>query len=125
MGVLQLGAGIAIGFGIAYFLSNKNNSSKKEINISDNNDNSKYKRDLEKCQNELESTENSLKKMRDERDYFDIKVSDSEIDLKKVKNKNSNLAKQIENLKTELEEYNTLYNAKKDEIVELKKQLNK
>lgn len=126
MNILQIGIGVVVGFAISSILSKKRkNTIAYEASITPHPDAlEKLRKEYEEISDELDNVELLLKKTRDERDDFDIKASDSEIELKTLKDKNSYLMKETEDLKSKIEEYEMLYNAKKDEISELRKKLN-
>ena len=71
----------------------------------------------------MDSVKIDNKHLRDQRDKVEDKSDDFELELTKFKRTNSNLAQEVERLKNELNEYEILYNARKQEIEELKKQI--
>ena len=71
----------------------------------------------------MDSVKIDNKHLRDQRDKVEDKSDDFELELTKYKRTNSNLAQEVERLKNELNEYEILYNARKQEIEELKKQI--
>jgi|GEM_PF-6580775 len=129
MSIIYIGMGAAAGIAVSYYFQNKRilavdfkNSNEKDFLISQN---KKCKDELEEVKNELAITKGNLKKGREEMDSAIDNREDSELEVAKLKKNNSDLAQEIEKLKADLYEYEMLYNARKEEVSELKKQLAK
>jgi chromosome segregation ATPase len=129
MSIIYIGIGAAAGIAVSYYFQNKRilavdfkNSKEKDFLISQN---KKCKDELEEANNQLAITKGNLKKGREDMDSAIDSREDSELEVAKLKNNNSDLAQKIEKLKADLYEYEMLYNARKEEVSELKKQLAK
>jgi chromosome segregation ATPase len=129
MSIIYIGMGAAAGIAVSYYFQNKRilavdfkNSNEKDFLISQN---KKCKDELEEVKNELAITKGNLKKGREEMDSAIDNREDREFEVAKLKKNNSDLAQEIEKLKADLYEYEMLYNARKEEVSELKKQLGK
>lgn len=128
MSVLYIGIGLVCGVAATYYFQNKNveNNPRKDNSqqldfLTDQN--RKLKEELSSTTSELESLKTDYKRARDQRDAIDDKKDDFEMEITKLKRTNSGLSQEIEKLKTDLYEYEMLYNARKEEIAQLKKQL--
>jgi chromosome segregation ATPase len=129
MSIIYIGMGAAAGIAVSYYFQNKRilavdfkNSNEKDFLISQN---KKCKDELEEVKNQLAITKGNLKKGREEMDSAIDNREDREFEVAKLKKNNSDLAQEIEKLKADLYEYEMLYNARKEEVSELKKQLGK
>jgi chromosome segregation ATPase len=129
MSIIYIGIGAAAGIAVSYYFQNKRilavdfkNSNEKDFLISQN---KKCKDELEEVKNQLAITKGNLKKGREEMDSAIDNREDREFEVAKLKKNNSDLAQEIEKLKADLYEYEMLYNARKEEVSELKKQLGK
>nr|WP_315234075.1 hypothetical protein [uncultured Flavobacterium sp.] len=86
---------------------------------------SKFKNEITENNNEIDNLNEQLKRLRKK---VEVEKEDNEDSLELIESYKSNnhlLAQEIEKMKLELNEYEKLYNARKDELEFLRQQLDK
>ena len=126
MSIIYLSVGVVLGIVATNFFTSKKQTVEKlnsnEIDEKSQTENRKLKEELSQTLIEMETLKADMRKIIKERDSFEDNADDAEFALNKLKNINSKLVSEIEKMKIELNEFEMLYNARKEEIMELKRQ---
>lgn len=126
MNLIYLSVGVVLGIVVTNFFTSKKQTVEKlnsnEIDEKSQTENRKLKEELSQTLIEMETLKADMRKIIKERDSFEDNADDAEFALNKLKNINSKLVSEIEKMKIELNEFEMLYNARKEEIMELKRQ---
>ena len=126
MSIIYLSVGVVLGIVVTNFFTSKKQTVEKlnsnEIDEKSQTENRKLKEELSQTLIEMETLKADMRKIIKERDSFEDNADDAEFALNKLKNINSKLVSEIEKMKIELNEFEMLYNARKEEIMELKRQ---
>lgn len=126
MSIIYLSVGVVLGIVATNFFTSKKQTVEKlnsnEIDEKSRTENRKLKEELSQTLIEIETLKADMRKIKKERDSFEDNGDDAEFAFNKLKNINSKLVSEIEKMKLELNEFEMLYNARKEEIIELKRQ---